>query len=83
MALTLRPTPDEEKLIEDIKLITNEKSSSKAVIKSCEMLKVKLRELEETKSQLFKQRHRASKAEHVISDMQKSFDNFMNFKKDN
>lgn len=79
MALTLRPTPEEEKLIEDIKLITNEKSSSKAILKGCIALKVTLRELEETKSQLFEQRQKANKSERTLSNMQRSIKDVMNY----
>lgn len=79
MALTLRPTPDEENLIEDIKLITDEKSSSKAILKGCAALKVTLCELEKTKSQLFEQRQRANKSERILSNMQRSIKDVMNY----
>lgn len=74
MALTLRPTEDEIKLIDDIKIITNEKSSTKAIMKSMVALKVSLRELEETKAELHRMTIKANSATTVVRSYRTALD---------
>lgn len=81
MALTIRPTPEETKVIESATNALGLKSMSKGMIAACgEMLALQC-EVSRLKRDLYKEQQRAESAERAIKDMQCATSAVMNWGK--
>ncbi|UKA23355.1 hypothetical protein IHC92_20605 [Photobacterium damselae subsp. damselae] len=67
MAITLRPTDEDLKLIEYAKKVTNEATSSKALLKICVSMQITSRQLQEEKKKNIELQARLAKLEKTIN----------------
>lgn len=78
MAITIRPTDDEVKLVEYAKEVTGEKTASKALLKLCEQHRSLESQLDKTQASERHYRSKSHKAETVVKDFQRALSNLSN-----
>ncbi len=91
MAYTVRATAEDEETIDSVKLLLNEKSATKAMIKSCELLPMYAKKIEklEKKSEKFERKYYElvkaiqdkEKAQAILDNVKDVYADFYDFEK--